>query len=113
MHAQRKSPHFWSEGKTHILLNVMIDLDINRFLDMHKYQHHPLQMSHYIKVTTRNFPFLLILAAPLDKSCSDTSTYCPQDLRQARQAELGITPATRAFVLEASEKETSGWIVMR
>ncbi len=28
-----------------------------------------------------------------------------------RQAELGITP--RAFVLEVSERETAGWMVMR
>ncbi len=31
----------------------------------------------------------------------------------AKQAELGTTPATCAFVLKASEREGAGWIVMR
>ncbi len=45
-------------------------------------------------MTTRNFQFLLISGF-------------------ARQAELGITRATRAFDLEASERETAGWMAMR
>ncbi len=32
-----KSPHFWSEGETHLLLNTAKDLDIDRFVDMQKY----------------------------------------------------------------------------
>lgn len=36
LHAQKKSPHFWSEGETH-LLNIMKDLDINSVLDMNNY----------------------------------------------------------------------------
>ncbi len=32
------------------------------------------------KATMRNFQFLLILAPPLDKSGSDTSTFCHKDL---------------------------------
>ncbi len=31
----------------------------------------------------------------------------------ARQAELGITLAMCAFVLEASERETAGWIAKK
>ena len=36
IHAHKKSPHFCSEGETHLLLNIMKDLDINRFLNLHK-----------------------------------------------------------------------------
>lgn len=36
-HAQNKSPQFWSERETHLLVNITKDLDINRFLDTHKY----------------------------------------------------------------------------
>ncbi len=43
-------------------------------------------------VTMRNFPFLLILAPPSDKSSCDTSAYCRKDLcLHDRQAELGNT----------------------
>ncbi len=55
------------------------------------------------------FQFLLSLAAPLDKGGSATSAYCYKDLcyTRARQAELGVTPATSAFVLEARRQD--GW----
>ncbi len=83
-----------------------------------------LSVSHFIavkqiwhkvfKVTTRNIQNWLILVPPLDKSGSDTSAYYPKDLLVCvRQAELSLTPATRAFVLEASERETAGWMAMR
>lgn len=36
-HAQNRSTHLWSEGSTHLRLNMMKDLDISRFLDLHKY----------------------------------------------------------------------------
>ncbi len=50
---------------------------------------------------------MLILAAPLDKSGGDTSAYSRKDflLVRARQVGLGVTLATRAFVLELSEGE--------
>ncbi len=44
---------------------------------------------------------------------TQASTVTKIFLVRARQAELSITPATHAFVLEASERETTGWIVMR
>ncbi len=53
----------------------------------------------------RNFQ-LVILAAPLDKSGSDQAPTVLKIFASARQAEVGITAATRAFVLEASEKRS-------
>ncbi len=38
------------------------------------------QTGDFFKETTKNFQFLLILAASWDKSGSDTGTYCPKDL---------------------------------
>ena len=35
--AQRKNPHCWLGGQTHLLLNIMKDLNIIGFLDMRKY----------------------------------------------------------------------------
>ena len=32
-----KSPYFWLEGVTRLLLNIMNVFDISRVLDMHKY----------------------------------------------------------------------------
>lgn len=37
MHVPKKSPHFWWEGVTQQLFNIVKDLDINRYLDMHRY----------------------------------------------------------------------------
>ncbi len=57
-----------------------------------------------IEVATGHFQFLLILAAPLNKI-----NYCLLSLlARARQAELSITPAMHAFVLEARERQTAG-----
>ncbi len=57
-----------------------------------------------MKVATGHFQFLLILAAPLNKSA-----YCLLSLlARARQAELSITPAMHAFVFEALERQTAG-----
>ncbi len=39
-----------------------------------------LMIATIFKVNTGNSQFLLILAAPLDKSSSDTSACCPNDL---------------------------------
>lgn len=53
-----------------------------------------------VKVTTKNFQFLSILAAPLDKSGSYTSCYC--------SLLACALPAMCAFVSEVNERNTTG-----
>ncbi len=55
-------------------------------------------LDSYFKVTTKNFQFLLILAAPLDKSGSDTSAYCRKDLL------LRLSPRTGGTCLVKNQK---------
>ncbi len=53
---------------------------------------------------------MLILAASLNKA---VVTQAPSVIKIFGSAELGITLATHAFVLETRERKTAGWIEMR
>ncbi len=68
----------------------------------------------FFKATTRNFQGFFILAPPWTKAVvAQVPTVYKSLIAHARQAELSMTPATRAFVLEASEREMAVWMVMR
>ncbi len=104
---------FWNPGcdtNSHILQSHFSDsLHLSRFRCETYYQ-------GLLELTTGNFQFVLILASSLDKSSSDTSACCRKKgslLACARQAEFGITLAMRAFVFEARDRKTTGWIAMR
>lgn len=64
------------------------------------YKHYDFQNECHLKAATRNFPFVLILSTPVDKSGMDTPVSCLKiSIEQAGAFEL-VNVFITAFVLD-------------